>query len=111
VLAVVVAVVAFVPTWLSDRLNDRGQYRLAERLDPLSIDPYVTQGTVKALLQAVHKEPRVAELRFDLGQAYLRAGQRRRARAAFLAAKRLDPRDPRIAQTLKSLPKRPIRSS
>jgi len=111
VLAVVVAVVAFVPPWLSDRLNDRGQYRLAERLDPLSIDPYVTQGTVKALQQAVHKEPRVAELRFDLGQAYLRVGQRRRGRAAFLQARRLDPRDPRIAEALKNLPKRPIRSS
>ena len=106
-----VALVAFVPPWLSARLTDRGQFRWAKRLDPLSVDPYVAQGSVTVLKQAVRKEPRVVELRFDLGQAYLRAGQRQRARAAFREAQKLDPRDPRIAQALKNLPKRPIRSS
>jgi hypothetical protein len=99
--AVIVAVVAFVPPWLSARLTDRGQYRWAERFDPLSVNPYVRQGTIAALQEAVRKEPRVAELRFDLGQAYLRAGERRRARAAFLEARRLDPRDPRILLALR----------
>ena len=111
VVAVMVALVAFVPPWLSARLTDRGQFRWAKRLDPLSVDPYVAQGSVTVLKQAVRKEPRVVELRFDLGQAYLRAGQRQRARAAFREAQKLDPRDPRIAQALKNLPKRPIRSS
>jgi O-Antigen ligase len=110
-LTVVVAVVAFVPPWLSARLTDRRDFRWAKRLDPLSVDPYVAQGSVAALEQAVRKEPRVVELRFDLGQAYLRARQPKRARAAFLNARRLDPRDPRIVQALKNLPKRSIRSS
>jgi hypothetical protein len=102
-LAVVVAVVAFVPPWLSARLTDRGDFRWAKHLDPLTPDPYVAQGTISSLRQAVRKEPRVVELRFDLGQAYLRAGQPRHARAAFLEAKRLDPRDPRIQEALKGV--------
>jgi hypothetical protein len=110
-LAVVVAVVAFVPPWLSARLSDHRDFRWAKRLDPLSVDPYLDQGSVAALEEAVRKEPRVVEWRFDLGQAYLRAGRRRRARAAFLAARRLDPRDPRIQEALRNLPGRPIRSS
>lgn len=109
--AVVVAVVAFVPPWLSARLTDRGDFRWAKRLDPLSVDPYVAEGTIKSLEEAVLKQPRAVEVRFDLGQAYLRAGQRRRARAALPEAKRLDPRDPRILLALKNLPRRPIRSS
>jgi O-antigen ligase len=110
-LAVVVAVVAFVPPWLSARLSDHRDFRWAKRLDPLSVDPYLDQGSVAALEEAVRKEPRVVEWRFDLGQAYLRAGRRRRARAAFLATRRLDPRDPRIQEALRNLPKRSIRSS
>ena len=97
------AVVAFLPPWLSARLTDRGQYRWAKRFDPLSVTPYVRQATVSALEEAVRKEPRVVELRFDLGQAYLRAANRRRARAEFLEARRLDPGDPRIAEALRGL--------
>jgi O-Antigen ligase/Tetratricopeptide repeat len=101
-LAVVVAVVAFVPPWVSARLTDRGDFRWAKRLDPLSVDPYVAQGSITALEEAVRKQPRVVEWRFDLGQAYLRTGQPRRARAAFLEARRLDPRDPRIQEALRN---------
>ena len=108
---VVLSLVAFVPPWLSARLTSRGQLDWAKRLDPLSVDPYVAQGTVGALEQAVRKEPRVVELRFDLGLAYERAHELRRARAELLEARRLDPREPRIADALKNLPKRPIRSS
>jgi hypothetical protein len=107
----VLAVVAFVPPWLSARLTDQGQYRWAKRVDPLAVAPYVVQGSIASLQAAVRKEPRVVELHFDLGQAYLRAGQRRRARASFLEAKRLDPGDPRIQEALRDLPKRSIRSS
>jgi hypothetical protein len=103
-LAVAVAVIAFVPPWLSARLTDHRDFRWAKRLDPLSVDPYVAQDSVAALEQAVRKQPRVVELRFDLGQAYLRAGKRANARAAFEQARRLDPRDPRIAEALKSSP-------
>jgi hypothetical protein len=110
-IAVALAVMAFAPPWLSARLTDRGQYGLAKRLDPLTVDPFLTQGSIPALREAVRKEPRIAELRFDLGQAYLRARRRRLARAEFLVARKLDPRDPTIAEALKNLPKRPIRSS
>ncbi|MGZ4308735.1 MAG: O-antigen ligase family protein [Gaiellaceae bacterium] len=117
--AALVAFVLFVPPWLSARLTDRGDFRWAKRLDPLSVDPYVAESasaptpkTAAAVLaQAVRKEPRVVELRFDLGLAYQRAHELRKARAALLEAQRLDPREPRIKEALKSLPKRPIRSS
>ena len=102
--AVVIAVIAFVPPWLSARLTDHRNFHWAERLDPLSVDPYVSQGSVAALEEAVRKEPRVVELRFDLGQAYVRAGKRSKARAALEEAHRLDPRDPRIAEALKNAP-------
>ncbi len=102
--AVVIAVIAFVPPWLSARLTDHRNFHWAERLDPLSVDPYVSQGSVAALEEAVRKEPRVVELRFDLGEAYVRAGKRSKARAALEEAHRLDPRDPRIAEALKNAP-------
>jgi O-Antigen ligase len=107
----VLAVVAFVPPWLSARLTDRRQYQWAKRLDPLTPDPYVAQGSVPELEAAVRKEPRVVELRFDLAQAYIRARKLRLARAELERALRLDPLDPRIAEALRNLPKRSIRSS
>jgi len=107
----VVALVAFVPPWLSARLTDRGQYRWAKRFDPLSVDPYVAQGSVAALEEAVRKQPRVVELRFDLAQAYRRAGRLRLAQAELERALKLDALDPRIADALRNLPKRSIRSS
>ena len=64
--AVVVALVAFVPPWFSGRLTDRGQYRWAKRLDPLSVDPYVRQGTVAALkAQVADCEGQIASLSRD----------------------------------------------
>jgi O-Antigen ligase len=116
---VVVALVAFVPPWLSARLTDHGDLHAAKRLDPLSVDPYIAQSaraaTPKAALaglrEAVRKEPRVVELHFDLAIAYLRAHEPERARAELLVARRLDPREPRIRDALRNLPKRPIESS
>src|SRR5436190_4415380 len=110
IVLVVVSLVAFVPPWLSARLTSRGQFHWAKRLDPLSVDPYVRQGSVAALEEAVRKEPRVVELRYDLGLAYERAHKLRRARAELLEARRLDPREPTIADALQHLPKLPIRS-
>ncbi|MGB2874480.1 MAG: O-antigen ligase family protein [Gaiellaceae bacterium] len=115
----IVAVVAFVPPWLSARLTTRGNPSWAKRLDPLSVDPYIWQAgnarspgdAARALEAAVRKEPRVVELRFDLGLAYSRAREWRLARSALLEARRLDPREPRIAEALRRLPKRSVRSS
>ena len=109
--AVLVALVLFVPPWLSARLTDRGQLRWAKRLDPLSVDPYVAEAArartpraaAAALEQAVRKEPRVVELRFDLGLAYQRAHELRRARAELEKARLLDPREPRVEEALKNL--------
>ena len=112
VASVLVALVLFVPPWLSARLATRGQVHWAKRLDPLSVTPYVTEAgrarspreAAAALEQAVRKEPRVVELRYDLGLAYIGARQWRKAQAALLEAKRLDPREPRIQDALEHLP-------
>jgi hypothetical protein len=109
--ASVLALVAFVPPWLSARLTVRGQTAWAKRLDPLSVDPYVAdaagastpQGAVEQLQAAVRKEPRVVERRFNLAIAYERAGDRKDARRTLLEAKRLDPREPRIDEALRQL--------
>lgn len=118
-LLAVLAVVAMVPPWLSARLTDRGDLRWAKRLDPLSVDPYLAQAgrartpqaAVAALRAAVRQEPRVVELRYDLALVYERAHRWRLARAELLEARRLDPREPRIADALEALTKRQIRSS
>ena len=108
------SLIAFVPPWLSVRLTSRGQLHWAKRLDPLSVDPYIAQAgraatpraEAQALQEAVRKEPRVVELRYDLGLAYARAHELRRARAELLEARRLDPNEPRIQAALRSPPKR-----
>jgi len=107
--AVVLAALAFAPPWLSTRFDDRayneaspakvlGDLRWARRLDPLSTEPYLTQADlsrppadVQPLERAVAKEPRVADLRFRLGTAYLRAGRKPEARRELAAAHRLAP--------------------
>jgi hypothetical protein len=109
-----VVVVLFVPPWLSARLSARGQIRWAKRLDPLAVDPYVAaaaraetpQAALPPLRAAVRKEPRVVELRFALAKAYERAGEVEAARRELRQAKRLDPREPRIDEALRSLPAR-----
>ena len=117
--AALVAVLLFVPPWLSARFADHGDFSAAKALDPLSIDPYrleaseaaTPRAAVEQLEAAVRKEPHVADVRYELGLAYVRAREVRRARAALLEALRLAPGDPQIAEALKRLPKRPIRSS
>jgi cytochrome c-type biogenesis protein CcmH/NrfG len=116
---VVLAVVGFAPPWLSARLAAQGDIAAAKRLDPLSVDPYLAEAAqaaspaqaIQPLQAAVRKEPRVVELRFNLGLAYARARRFRLARAELLEARRLDPGEARIVEALKSLPKRSIRSS
>ena len=45
----------------------------------------------------------IADLRFDLAAAYVRAGRTRAARRELLEAKRLDPREPRLEEALAAL--------
>jgi hypothetical protein len=117
--ALAIALVLFVPPWLSARLTEDGRLDGAKRIDPLSVQPYVAEAarapsavaSAAALAKAVRKEPRVVELRYELGLAYLRARKTKLARMQLLEARRLDPREPRIAEALKRVPKRPVRSS
>jgi O-antigen ligase len=112
VLAAVVLAL-FVPPWLSARLSVRGQTSAAKRLDPLAVEPYVAeaaraptpQAAIPPLQEAVRKEPRVVEIRFALAKAYARAGKVAAARRELLEAKRLDPREPRIDEALRALPR------
>ena len=119
---VVIVLFAFLPPWLSARLSANaaaadhpaGDLRWAKRLDPLSVAPYLAEAATAPspraatapLAAAVRKEPRSVELRYDLALAFVRAREWRRARAQLLAAKRLDPREPRISQALKKLQRR-----
>ena len=117
VAVIAVVIVGFVPPWLSARLTSHAykaddpasSLRWAKRLDPLSVDPYAAQAALapspqaaaEARAAAVRKEPRSVELHYELGLAYLRAGDRARAVQALLEAKRLDPREPQIDEALR----------
>ena len=114
----------FVPPWLSARLTVRGDSSWAKRLDPLAVNPYLVaaaraptpQAALEPLQAAVRKEPRVVELRFQLAKGYERAGRLAAARRELLAAKRLDPREPRLDEALAKLKGlagrgRPVRSA
>jgi hypothetical protein len=119
VAAIVVALVAFAPPWLSSRFVDRAyeartahaaanDLRWARRLDPLSVDPLVAESalarptaTIPPLLKAVEKQPRVAELHFLLGLAYIDAGRKADARRALREALRLSPGDEAIRGALR----------
>jgi tetratricopeptide (TPR) repeat protein len=117
VAAVAVALIAFVPPWLSARLSaqalDSGSssLRWARRLDPLSVRPYLVQASLAShpaeaippLRQAVDKEPRSVEVRYSLGLAYARAGRTRDARRELLVARRLDPDESAIQRALERL--------
>jgi O-Antigen ligase len=105
-LALVVAVVGFLPPWLAARLSDhRSGLALARALDPLSPDPWLARyqatGSTTALARAVDRSPRSADLRFALGLAYLRLGRSAEARVELEAAQRLYPRSPAIAAALR----------
>jgi cytochrome c-type biogenesis protein CcmH/NrfG len=110
---VAVAVLGFAPVWLSGNLVRQAFFapagasrdlRLAERLDPLSPDPYVMQGRVerdpaarvKAIAQAVRMEPKRFDLHYQLGVAYLNARRRPDAARELRTAARLDPRNAKL---------------
>jgi hypothetical protein len=112
--AVVVALAAFAPPWLSSRFIERG---IAERsqteldrarfFDPLSTAPLLAETWVKPLnaalpdLQAAaRREPRMASTRYTLGLAWLAAGNKPAARVELAAALRLKPGDRLIESAL-----------
>jgi len=108
---VVVAVLGFVPPWLSSALT-RSAYgktptdrtttlHLAGALDPLSVDPLLAEAkltgppeNIGPLRDAVAKQPQNSEVHYLLGLAYLHAGRRLAARQELATALRLSPYDP-----------------
>jgi hypothetical protein len=108
VAAIALAAGAFAPTWVSGRLTRRALFeprnaqadlRRAERLDPLSVDPYLMASLldprpasrVRVLRKAVAKEPRRADLHYALQTAYGALGDKRAAARELATARRLDP--------------------
>jgi len=123
VVSAAVALLAFAPPWLSSRLSSHvlegspspaSDLRWARRLDPLAVEPYLTQAHVAAspaaaippLRKAVEKEPRAVEVHFELGVAYLRARRFAEARRELQAALALEPGAPEIEQVLRRVPRR-----
>jgi O-Antigen ligase/Tetratricopeptide repeat len=118
VAALALAVLAFAPPWLSDRYTNlayahpaqaASDLRRARRLDPLSTAPYEAEAAlakppanIPPLEAAMRKEPRQVDLRFELGQAYLRAGRKQAAVRELEAALRLDPRSEEVRSALRS---------
>lgn len=108
------AIVLFVPPWLSARLSadavktgDASQLGLARTLDPLSVEPYVAEATLSTpqerlepLRGAVEKQPRSASLHYLLGSALLEAGRREEGLRELEEARRLSPRNPVVAEAL-----------
>jgi O-antigen ligase len=116
-LVAAVAVLVFIPVWLSGKLTReafldparaRPDLRLAKRLDPLSPDPYVMQAKLdpdpavrlRALQRAVELQPERFDFHFDLGNAYRAAGRAAEARRQYGVAARLDPRNARFYNSL-----------
>jgi Flp pilus assembly protein TadD len=114
VVVALLAVVLFVPPWLSARLSadavktgDDSRLGLARTLDPLSVDPYVAEATlstpqeaIEPLREAVDKQPRSASLRYLLGTALVQAGRREEGRRELEEARRLSPRNQVVAEAL-----------
>ena len=118
IVAVLAALGAFSPPWLSARFVERAydapteagaarELRWARRLDPLSIEPYLaesgladTPADIRPLRRAVAKQPRNPELRFVLGLALLDAGRAADARRELRTALAFAPREQRIRDAL-----------
>ena len=101
---VALALTAIVPPWLSakftERAADAGDAELAQRLDPLSVEPLLAEAAlasspderIAALREALEIEPRSFRLHVELWRAYLDAGRTAEARRAFARARALYPR-------------------
>ncbi len=112
-----VALLGFLPPWLAARFTDSAygenatarasSLSWAKTLDPLSVDPLLTQaalarGTndIRPLRAAVRLQPGDAEVHYLLGIAYLNAHRLADARAQLEIARRLSPHDAAIAAAL-----------
>jgi O-antigen ligase len=110
----VLGLVAFAPPWLAARYDDRAlqagpdalaDVRRAKQLDPLSVDPLITESQLAPnaraalvpLRAAVRKEPQSYAMHYLLAFGYYRAGLNGFARRELLAAHRLDPGDPIVS--------------
>ena len=99
------------PPWLSARLTVHGRRSAAKRLDPLAVNPYLVaaaraptpQAALEPLQAVVRKQPRIVELRFQLAEAYARAGRRAAARRELLGREADRPREPRLDEALAKL--------
>jgi O-antigen ligase/polysaccharide polymerase Wzy-like membrane protein len=118
VVAVLAAVFAFSPPWLSARLVQRAydqptlaaaqdDLRRARRLDPLAVSPLLAEAAlvdsprdIPLLHRAVAKQPRNAELHFLLGLALVDAGQKEAAARELRTARAMSPRDQAIQGAL-----------
>ncbi len=118
VAAVLAAVLAFSPPWLSARLVERAydaptlaeaspDLRWARRLDPLSIGPLFAESTLAEppddlppLRRAIEKQPRNSELHYLLGLRLLDAGRNAEARRELRIALDLAPRNDAIEEAL-----------
>ena len=118
VVAVLAAVLAFSPPWLSSRLVERAydtptlaeastDLRWARRLDPLSIGPLLAEttladppGDLPPLRRAIEKQPRNSELHYLLGLRLLDAGRNGEARRELRIALGLAPRNDAIEEAL-----------
>jgi hypothetical protein len=113
----VVALLGFVPPWLSARFTDSaygetGTARAnslswARTFDPLSVDPLLAEAAlatgrddIPPLRAAVRLQPGDAEVHFLLGVAYLNARRLGDARAQLEIAHRLSPHDSATADAL-----------
>jgi O-antigen ligase len=112
-----VALLGFAPPWLSARFTDRAYgetavaqtstLHWAERLDPLSVGPFLAQAglasspyDIPPLERAVAKQPGDSEVHYLLGLADMNAHRLTAARGQLSIAERLSPNDPVIRAAL-----------
>ena len=119
-LAILLALVAFAPPWISSRYvasayldssesTRASDIRWARRFDPISLDPliaegYTTQsqaGVIAAFRRAETKEPRNVQPHYALGVIYLGLGRKADAKRELEAALRLDPHERVILMQLR----------
>jgi hypothetical protein len=118
---IVLALIAFVPPWLAARYNERAvrggagaqsDIRWAKRLDPLALEPYLTQAVwspnldaaIVELEKAVRHQPRSWAARYLLGINLLKAGRLTEGREQLFRAYQLNPRDRLVNDALKLAP-------
>jgi xanthosine utilization system XapX-like protein len=118
---IVLGLIAFVPPWLAARYNERAarggagtqnDIAWAKRLDPLALEPYLTQAVwspnltaaIQELRKAVRHQPRSWAAHYLLGINLLKTGQFRDAHEELFRAHKLNPNDRLVNDALKLAP-------